>query len=420
MRKLLAFFAVLAAVTTAWEQDRFVISFWVDPVVNASQFDIEYARISAAGFTTLLGGFGATTPATVREQVAACARAGLACIPSSCETVSGPNPTGSCVGVAAPVMGYQLFDEPQPSDFPGIAAWFSSLAQRAPGALRFVNLLPNYANFPQPGGFGAYVDAFVRAVKPDILCFDHYPLFYEGSDVAPGNVSQAGYLRNLAVFRSASLAAGIPFWNFFNSMPFNARPDVTEAQLRWQVFSSLAYGAKGVLYFCYWSPAGASFAWGNALMTPRAPPGGGAPVYLPGPHYYQAARVNQRLRAFGAFLLRATSTAVASARGDGQGGGGPQPGAGPVAALQSSIAGGANVPWSALLGAFSLPGGGVAVLVHNQDANYPVILHLTLSVAPLGEVDPVGGTVVPAWSDVVGPGFHVALEAGDARLLVWA
>ena len=48
------------------------------------------------------------------------------------------------------------------------------------------------------------------------------------------------------------------------------------------------------------------------------------------------------------------------------------------------------------------------------------LLTRELSVAPLGEVDPVGGTVVPAWSDVVGPGFHVALEAGDARLLVWA
>jgi hypothetical protein len=53
-------------------------------------------------------------------------------------------------------------------------------------------------------------------------------------------VSQAGYLRNLDVIRAASLAANIPFWNFFNAMPFNGRPDVTEAQLRWLVFSSLA------------------------------------------------------------------------------------------------------------------------------------------------------------------------------------
>jgi hypothetical protein len=408
---------LFASLAVAWEQDRFIISFWVDPIVNSTQFDATYAQIASAGFTALLGGFGATAPAAVAAQVAACARAGLACIPSACETAEGPGPSGSCVGAAAPVMGYQLADEPQPSDFPAIATWFSSLKQRAPNALRFVNLLPNYGNFPEPGGYGAYVDGFVKTVQPDVLCFDHYPLFYLNSDVDPGNVSQAGYLRNLEVFRGASLAAGIPFFNFFNSMPFNGRPDVTEAQLRWQVFSSLAYGAKGLLYFCYWSPTGTSFAWGNALMTPRALPGG-SPVYQPGPHFGQATRVNQRLYAYGAFLLRATSSAVVRARGDG-GGGGPQPGVGPVAALQSSIVGGANVPWSALLGAFTLPGGGVAVLVHNQDVNYPVILNLTLSGAPPGEVDPATGAVAPAWSDVVGPGFHVALEAGDARLLVW-
>jgi len=421
MQRRLFFVALAALEAAAWTQDRFVISFWVDPIVNASAFDEEYARLTSAGFNTLLGGFGATSPAAVAAQVAACARAGLACIPSSCESALGPGPSGSCVGVAGPVMGYQLADEPQPGDFPGLAAWFASLAQRAPGALRFVNLLPNYSDFGLPGGFGGYVESFVELVKPDLLCWDHYPLFYEGSDTAAGNVSQAGYLRNLDVIRAASLAANIPFWNFFNAMPFNGRPDVTEAQLRWQVFSSLAYGAKGLLYFCYWSPTGDSFAFGNALMTPRALPGG-APVYLPGPHFAQAARVNGKLRAYGAFLLRAASTAVASARGDGQGGGAPQPGAGPIAAVRSSIAGAANVPWSALLGAFALPGGGAAVLVHNQDVNYPVILNLTLASsagAPM-EVDPVSGSLAPALSDVVtSGGFHVALEAGDARLLVW-
>ena len=174
LRTLIASAALLlpafASGGAGWQQPRFVISFWVDPIVNTSQFDFEYTRLASAGFTTLMGGFGATSPASVALQIAACARAGLACIPASCETDAGPGPGGSCVGVASPVMGWQLFDEPQPSDFPAIAAWFSSLALRAPGALRFVNLLPNYANFPQPGGYGAYVEEYVAQVKPDILC----------------------------------------------------------------------------------------------------------------------------------------------------------------------------------------------------------------------------------------------------------
>jgi len=35
-----------------------------------------------------------------------------------------------------------------------------------------------------------------------------------------------------------------------------------------QVFTSLAIGAKGVMYFCYWTPPGSDFLRGQAIMTP--------------------------------------------------------------------------------------------------------------------------------------------------------
>ena len=37
-------------------------------------------------------------------------------------------------------------------------------------------------------------------------------------------------------------------------MPFAGHSDPTEAQLAWQIFTSLTYGAKGILYFCYCEP----------------------------------------------------------------------------------------------------------------------------------------------------------------------
>ena len=40
-------------------------------------------------------------------------------------------------------------------------------------------------------------------------------------------------------------------WLPQNTMPFAGHSDPTEAQLAWQIFTSLAYGAKGILYFCY-------------------------------------------------------------------------------------------------------------------------------------------------------------------------
>lgn len=198
--------------------DRFIISGWVDPVVPPANFSAEYSRMRTAGLTALLGGFGATDPTAVRAQVAACAEAGLACIPSACETAAGPGPAGSCVATVGDVLGYQMYDEPTADQFPALAEWASSVAARAPGALRFINLLPNYGPFADEAAYSSYVAAFVATVKPDVLCFDHYPQW--GAPPASA-ISPAGYLRNLATVREQALAATPPirFLNFMNVMP---------------------------------------------------------------------------------------------------------------------------------------------------------------------------------------------------------
>jgi hypothetical protein len=403
-----------------YELPDFLISFWVDPIVPQAQFPLEYARIANANYTAVMGGFGATTPGAVAAQVAACAGAGLMCIPTSCETAASPGGSGSCIGIGlndSALLGYQLWDEPQASDFPAVAAWMASVAQRTqPRALlRFVNLLPNYATFP--GTYEEYLAAFVAAAAPDLLSFDSYPLF-PGTAFAPaGNMSMEGYRLNLQSVRAAAQNAGIGFVNFLNAMPYGGRPDVTEAQLRWQAFTSLAYGARGILYFCYWSPTGDTFAWGNAIMTPRALPGQ-APVYSEGPHFAQVARLNAKLLPLGRLLLRAASVAVGLAQGNGTLV--PAPFAGsPIVRLASAIP---DLSFSALLGLFSGAWGSQrqAVVLHNQDVGAPLLLRLELAAGapqPL-ECTSSDGSLVPAYNDAPGvPGFTVALEAGDARVL---
>lgn len=417
----------IVGMTTPFIQPRFLISFWVDPIVPPTQFPFEYARIARANFTAVMGGFGATDPVSVAAQVEACGGAGLQCIPSSCESSTAPGGPASCIGTGRgnpALLGYQLADEPQAKDFPTIAAWLASVASRTdPGTLRFVNLLPNYADFPS--AYEDYLQAFVDTVHPDILCFDHYPLFYPGSEVEPStNVSQAGYLRNLASVRAVGLQSSIPFWNFMNAMPFNGRPDVTEAQVRWQVFSSLAYGAKGVLYFCYWSPTGQSngFQWGNAILTPRALPGQ-PPQYAEGPHFAQVSRVNTKLLLLGQLLLKAVSTDVVLLQGNGtlvptKGAGGN------ITAVANSIP---ALPFSALLGVFSgawsAQGGHVslsqAILVHNQGVNFPLLLQLQLAPGAVAYESDETGALGMLWNDAPSaPGdTTLSLEAGDARLL---
>jgi alpha-galactosidase len=396
---------------SAWVQDRFSISLWVDPIVSPSSFVREYARLASANFTVLLGGFGATDASTVNASLAACASTGLACVPSACET--GPDGPDSCVGLPH-AWGWQMKDEPSADEFPALRVWADSVSERSPGTLRFINLLPNYASAGALGAatYDAYVDAFVAVVAPDILCFDHYPSFDAVQPFDPSNESnttQAGYVRNLKIMRAAAQRAGIPFWNFFNAMPFNNRSDVTPAQLRWQAFVSLAYGAKGLLYFTYWTPEGSSFVWSGGIIARRAAWPAGAIEYVEGPHFAHAAALNAKVRAFGDTLLNASSTAVVLVRG----------GAAPVAVgentdITSVSNSGQGSNFSAVLGFFSLPSGSRGALVVNGDVSAPALLTIGLA-SPSAPILENGAPVYDDAPDL--PGLQLSIEAGDARLL---
>jgi hypothetical protein len=139
---------------------------------------------AAANFTVLLGGFGATNPSAVKAQLLACEAAGLGAIPSACE--SGPesaNSTSSCVSMQSDSLwGFQMVDEPSEADFPAVKKWFDSVGERAPGKLRFINLLPNYG---VDGDYHAYVQSYVDTVQPDMLWYVSSPSLSESSALHP-------------------------------------------------------------------------------------------------------------------------------------------------------------------------------------------------------------------------------------------
>ena len=225
-----------------------------------------------------------------------------------------------------------------------------------------------------------------------------------------------------AIPRPAALLATRAQPPFSASASPRSRPDEAEPQMRWQAFTSLGYGARGVLYFCYWSPTGASFPWGGAMMVPRALPGGPA-VFQPGPKLAQAARINAKLAAFGNFVLPAAHAGVFVANGTGASSA-AVPSAASGGALAAIGGSGAGPTWAALVGAYASPGAGwaSAVLLQNQDWVFPAVLNVTFTPqAPAAwELDPATGSIAPAWDDAPAlPGFQLYVDAGDARLLVF-
>ena len=338
----------------------------------------------------IIGNLGAVTPEAVRCQIRLCGRHGLKAIVSMAGLRPDqlPNPE-AC-------WGYLLADEPTPSAFPELGKMVEKLHQVRPGKLGFINLFPNYAPAWALGttSYVEHVARFVKEVKPDVLSMDHYPMFQPGSD------GRAGYCENLEAMRQQSLAAGIPFWNFFNTMPFGPHSDPTEAQLRWQVNTSLAYGAKGLMYFCYWTPAGAEF------------PKGGAIIRRDGTrtrHFEEAQQINARLKHLGPTLMKLTSTAVFRLRADN-----PRslPEGSPIRFLSSG---------EYVVGAFRHQDGRRAVLLVNYDFAYSAWPTVEFDADPhsVVEIDPRTGKelpVVDASPDM--PGLQIPLDAGEGRLFL--
>lgn len=152
------------------------------------------------------------------------------------------------VGNHKAVFGYSLRDEPAGDVFPGLAKWVAAYKKAAPNALTYIDLLPNYAPVDWYGAptYDGYVELFVKTVKPQFLCYDHYPLIDDGT-------VRDGYFQNLESMRKASLKHNLPFWNTVLSCAHGNYAESTPAGFRFQAYTTLAYGARGISYFTYFA-----------------------------------------------------------------------------------------------------------------------------------------------------------------------
>ena len=382
--------SLASAAEPRFVQDRLAVGLWVDPPAD-QQTDARFAEIADANFTFLIGNFGATTPEAVSNQVRLCGKHGLRTIVSMAGLPPDRLPNDPAC------WGYFIADEPGPGAFPDLRKTVDALRQARPGKLAYINLLPNYAPAWALGtsNYSEHVARFLREVHPDVLSMDHYPMFSPEAD------GRDGYCQNLEVMRQQSLAGAVPFWNFFNTMPYGPHTDPTEAQLRWQINASLAYGAKGVMYFCYWTPPGAEFPKGGAILRRDG---------TRTRHYEEARRLNARLKQLGPTLMQLTSTGVYRVR----------PKDDPAAVLKGSPVR-SLTPGDYLVGAFRHADGRRAVLVQNYHFAYSAWPTVEFDAAPAAvlEVSPFTGNAEPVADDSPDmPGLQLSLDAGDARLFL--
>jgi hypothetical protein len=375
-------------------QDRFAIGFWVDPPVDEA-VDARYAEIAAAHFTFVIANFGARTEQDVRRVLAVCEKHDLKAI----VTRAGLPPAQLPDSPAC--WGYVVADEPGAGAFPELRNEVDALRRARPGKLAFINLYPTYAPAEALGTrtYEEYLARFVQVVQPDVLSMDHYPRFRPDAD------GREGYRANVAAMRAAALASNLSHWNFFNAMPFGPHSDPTEAQLRWQIYTSLAHGARGVMYFCYHTPPGDEFPKGGAILTRDG---------RRTRHYDEARRINAVLKNLGPVLMKLTSTGVYRLT--------PKSDAADVlkGTPLKDITGDA-LSRDLLVGTFAHTDGRRAVLLNNYAFAYsawPTVAFAT-DLAQVTEVDPSTGKELPVRDDSPDlPGLQLSLDAGQGRLFL--
>jgi hypothetical protein len=190
------------------------------------------------------------------------------------------------------LYGYYVQDEPNAVWFPALGEINAEFLKRDPRHLPYINLFPTYASVEQLGTptYADHLDRFLRTVRPLVLSYDHYCLLQ-------GDQDRADYFENLELIREAGLRYGVPPWNIILSTPHLGYRDPTPAEMRWQVYTSLAYGMKGLMYFTYWGDGAIVDAQGQ-----------------PTAHYAPIQQWNAEVQVLGRILLRLESVGGLSHR----------------------------------------------------------------------------------------------------------
>ncbi len=190
------------------------------------------------------------------------------------------------------LFGYMLKDEPNAAQFGQIAQVAAAFRKAAPNHCTCINLFPMYATDEQLGTktYEEHLEQFLTTVDPDFLCYDHYPFMKHGPD-------HQDFCHNLELARAATLQHAKPLWIVILAAWKEHFRQPTVGEMHWQVYSSLAYGVKGIFYFTYW-PITPDY---KAIVDYEGEPG---PLHEP------IRQLNGEILQVGRTLLELESTAV--------------------------------------------------------------------------------------------------------------
>ncbi|MBC7327523.1 hypothetical protein H5T87_05350 [bacterium] len=287
----------LLFISYSWSEG-FIITYWCGPPLKETTLE-RYKEIKEAGFNIAFVSIdGAFKKEDNLRLLDIASKVGLKCIiadtrltwdlPSKDNWQKILDEIIKDYASHPALFGYFLMDEPNAAHFPMLGQLVAYIKEKDPKHLAYINLFPDYAT-PQQLGTSIYrehVEKFVEIVKPQLLSYDYYT-FLEGAD-------RDTFFLNLRVIMEASKKARIPFLVIIQMLPHGPYRDLTKGEIAWQAFHCLAYGAKGISYFTYWTPPD------DPIWHPR-----NGIISWEGErtsHYYEVQEVNKEVKVLGDFL----------------------------------------------------------------------------------------------------------------------
>lgn len=296
-----------------WKPDKFIITFWCPPPAT----DESLARVAAEHYNLTW---------VPEEGLDVAARHGLQAMltnnllnPATLDDADKLKQLDSLIERVKdhPVLeAYHILDEPGASTFPVLGKLVAYLKERDPDHLAYINLFPTYANEQQLGvtaadaqrgrvgypkglagveaenkvvlAYREHLKQYLEIVKPDLISYDHYHFFKDKDGPQ--------YFLNLALIRMEAIELSTPFLNIIQGGNFlKVWRLPTADEIRWLVFTTMAYGGRGISYFTYWGPK----SYGGLYQDGK-----------PSPLASKVALINAEIEKFGSALMTLDSLGV--------------------------------------------------------------------------------------------------------------
>lgn len=293
-----------SAFSAPWQPDEYPISYWYGPPPEANNLQT-WQTVKDCNFTVCGPGTGGSIEGT-RKMLDYWQQLGLRGIVHdgriTWEMTMRDNWRDTIASVVHDygshpgLYGYFLQDEPNYTQFAALGQISQELERLDPAHLPYINLFPTYATVQQLGTptYADHLGKYLSIVKPRVLSYDHYCLMKDGSD-------RPDYFENLELIREYGLRYATPPWNIILSLPHLGYRDPTASEMRWQVYTSLAYGMKGLMYFTYWTHPDWEKNGEIAIVNSQ-----GKPARL----YPIIQQLNSEIRVLGKILLGLKSTGI--------------------------------------------------------------------------------------------------------------